>query len=192
MDTPYSDCRVASRGIWELRLALHSAHVHVRACILWYTVNTAERHDIRVTVAALIIPGRPRVRRPVEPLVVKTEPVAAVVEEYIAGHDVEHPKFRLATATDHNTEPYHFSARRFVCQEAGISGARLQKIRDLEDEFVQFGVADDILAAIGHGYMLGTSITIYANPGWSRRRVVMELSRRGVSTDDQFWRWVEF
>ena len=134
---------------------------------------------------------RRKQHRSAEPLVVRTDAVVDLLEEWIERHERDHPARESVDRVAYGKGgPLHYSSGRYLCHEADISPRRLSAIRARSTLTIGMGVADDLLCAIGQSAKLGHGdLALYANPDWPKQRVLDELARRGVEIEDEFWEW---
>lgn len=135
--------------------------------------------------------GRNKRRRPPEPLVVKTEELVQHLREWIADHERNHPTREQIDKKRFGARDgvRHYGAERYLCDQADISPRWLTMVLQMQTQTTIMSVADDLLSAVGKGHLIGSEITIYANPAWPRERVERELLRRGVDLNHRFWEW---
>lgn len=126
-------------------------------------------------------------------MVVLTEELAGEIERWVEDHEREHPpRGQVDRAAYGSGGPLQYSAERYLSLESGVTPRKLTCIRNLEERTTQLSVADSLLCTIGRGHLLsGGEIVIYANPAWSRERVIRSLQRAGCDVEQQFWRWDE-
>jgi hypothetical protein len=121
---------------------------------------------------------------------VRTAELAARVELWIAEHQREHPPGEAIDKVSYGKGgPQHYRAERYICDQSGLSPARLAAIREARKPWTPLSEADRLLNAVGEDRLLGSAILIVGNPMWPRERVIRELQELGVDVIDQFWSW---
>ena len=85
---------------------------------------------------------------------------------------------------------FHFSAARYLCLYAEITGARLRGILEEQPPFTYLSIADNLLQAMDEDWRLSSGlIPVFANPLWPKRRVLRTLQRQGCDLEEPFWSW---
>lgn len=125
-----------------------------------------------------------------DPLSVPTKDLARILQDWIEKHDARFPSEVGDQAASLAREPtrysagyskgaYGFSARNYICEQAGIQLRSLHRVLRCESKFTSLSLADELLTAIERRDALDLDLRVVPNPAWSQERWVREMKKRG-------------
>lgn len=118
------------------------------------------------------------------PLVVLTDDLSSVVEQWVESYRITHPLDKNSDSGRFGSKRF-FSAIEYIALYSGLSVVSVGIVLHKRSKFTTLATADSILTAIDKQYCLvDGSVPVIPNPRLTQEQWIKMMDKRGCISDD--------